>query len=443
MTERMQGRIVNVWTTPAATTLKASAAIGATVLSVDDASILNDDGDGGSLLIGSQVTTYTAVDDDAGTVTIPAPGLTAAADADDPVFVWSELYGMVDDRQWAAVEPAGKGDRADHIDAIVDDSVELTDGDRGKRGEACTLVRESGSDTWVVKRVFGRPRKARGMKAEAHDAYTLTAADKTAGTATIPLSHAPIDESVKLTFGTVPQEPSNYTVNYDAATITFPLAGWESAGRRFSMHYWYVRGPVKVPVPAAPVVIGSTTAEGSSGTLSLALPAGWQSGDLFVLAANFEAAVPASSSDTRIQGTVSTAAQGVKVFWGHLTASTSPIVVTGQAFRDAGVLSVYRDVTVSGSAVGTVPGRPIPAPQVASSGAVVVSVMTENAPVAGTAVTESGSSNYTRRANVAYGGRIAANFDRTATEVNNPASNFTMDGTDDIMYAVTLRLVTP
>lgn len=251
MTERIQGRIVNVWTTPAATTLNASAAIGATVLSVDDASIFNDDGDGGSLLVGTQVTTYTTVDDDAGTVTIPAPGLTVAADVDDSVTVWSELYGLEDSRQWASVEPAGKGDRADHIEAVVRDSLELVDGDRGKRGEACTLVRESGSDTWTVKGIHGRPRKARGLKAEANDAYTLTTNDVARGYATIPLSHSPIEESLKLTFGTVPQEPSNYTVNYDAKTITFPLEGWETAGLRISTHYWYQQGPVKPPISCA------------------------------------------------------------------------------------------------------------------------------------------------------------------------------------------------
>lgn len=86
---------------------------------------------------------------------------------------------------------------------------------------------------------------------EADDYYVLTAGDVTSGIATIPLSEEPEVESVVLVLGGVPQQPTEYTVNYEARTITFPLAGWETAGLRFWVHYAYQRISGGVIVPFA------------------------------------------------------------------------------------------------------------------------------------------------------------------------------------------------
>lgn len=243
---RAHGRITVVWTKDLGTTLTQDEAAGATVLHVDDVAPFNDDevfdedGNLGYLQVGAQTVGYTAVDDDASMITLAA-ALAADASQDDDVLVWDDLYGEVDTQQWAWVEPDG-GDRQDPYEVEVDDSFELVDGDRGKRGESCTIRRLPGSDVWTLVHVSGRPSKARGIRFESDDVYTLTTADIAAGSATLFLTHRPVDESVKLWWRTVAQEPTEYTVDYDAQTITLPLTGCERVGDRLWVHYSYRKG---------------------------------------------------------------------------------------------------------------------------------------------------------------------------------------------------------
>lgn len=235
--DRITGRLLRVWEESIGTSLTADAAVAATTLSVDDVSPFNDDGDGGWLQVGAQVIAYTTVDDDASTITLATAITTLVEDGED-VAVWNDLYDEVDTVQRAHVVVEGDDNNHDVIEAVVADTVsDLANGDRGKPRE--TVVLERDGDEWELIRVKGRPSKSRGHKYEADDTHTLTATDITAGTVTFPLTHRPLDESLKAWLGGVFQEPTEYTINYAAKTITWPLDGWESAGLRIAVHYAY------------------------------------------------------------------------------------------------------------------------------------------------------------------------------------------------------------
>lgn len=253
MSERATGRIVTVWTEEVATTLTEDATAGATVLYVDDCSVFNDDDEAGSLRIGSQVVSYTEVDDDAGTVTLAAP-LDDDADEDDTVAAWSDLYGEVDTRQYAMVDPDGR-DRGDFIQAEVGDGLDLADGDRGKRGESCTIVRERRTDEWLIEGVLGRPAASRGRRWEIDDSYELTSTAIADGEFRFQLTHVPVEESVQAVWEGITQPPTDYSVD-DNGLVIWPLDGHESEGDLFWFHYQWLKG---VTAPDAPTPAGTPT----------------------------------------------------------------------------------------------------------------------------------------------------------------------------------------
>lgn len=238
--DRATGRIVDVWTEESGTTLSADAAVGALVLNVDDAAVFEGDGEGGTLRVGDQVVAYTDVDDDAGTVTL-AEALTALIEADEDVIVWNTLYNEPDTVQYAHVVVDGYDHNHDPIEALVSDTIaDLANGGRGGLGESCVIVRDG--DVWELTRLSGRPSKARGLKFEADDAYTLTAVDIAAGTVTFPLSHRPLDESLTAVWGGVSVQPDEYAIDYAAQTITFGDLANCIAGDVLWVHYPYVLG---------------------------------------------------------------------------------------------------------------------------------------------------------------------------------------------------------
>lgn len=242
--ERRTGRILRVWEEAQGTSLTADAAATDTVLEVDDVSPFNDadsaaDGTLGWLLVGDETHAYTAVDDEASTITL-ATALSGAWSDGEDVVVWNELYAEVDTIQRAHVVVDGNDNNVDVIETVVSDALtDLPNGDRGGPREPCVIERDG--DEWVLIHAWGRPSLARGLKFEANDSYILTPDDVTAGTATIPLSQTPVDESLKLWWNTVWQEPTEYTVNIAEQTVTFPLDGFESAGQRVAVHYAYRR----------------------------------------------------------------------------------------------------------------------------------------------------------------------------------------------------------
>lgn len=252
---REHGRILSVETKVRGDALDEDALAGATTLVVGDAGDFDEDG--GWLTINGQVVEYTAVDDDEGIITL-ATGLTAAADEGDAVHLWDPLYEEVVDYQEAQVELDGEHDNPEPVVAEVAEGVgDLPEGDRGGPGESCTLHLVSDddeSDECEIVGVGGRPRKSQGMRAEADDNYVLTADDVAAGVFTWPLSHRPIDESVLAYWLSVAQRPTEYTVNYDDQTITWPLSGFEKAGDRFWVHYWY-RKDIKTAVVSSTVTV--------------------------------------------------------------------------------------------------------------------------------------------------------------------------------------------
>lgn len=280
--ERSTGRLINVWEPQVGTTLAADASAGATSITVDDPSCFDEAG--GSLYIGSQVVKYSTFDDETGVVTFAGTAtLTEAAATDDPVYRWSTLYNDVETVQKAEVAVEGDRDQADTLHVEVADTVTyLANGDRGLDGENCTIERDG--DVWRLISAHGRPSKARGVKFETDDAYTITDADVTAGTVTFSLSQQPITESLKLWWRTTFQPPTEYTVNESAQTVTMTLGSFVAAGDRIFVHYAYRRG--LGPAGVSPVVfsvVGYTVEYGFTAT-SIAWPSGTADGDLFVYA---------------------------------------------------------------------------------------------------------------------------------------------------------------
>lgn len=280
--KRMSGRILMVWTEETSTVLTQNEPAGTTVLHVDDVSVFNDDeerdpaGNLGYLRSGSQVVGYTAVDDDAGTVTLASP-LDDEAEQDDDVTVWDDLYDEPDTQQYAYVDPDGRGDKADPVKAEVLDAVELADGDRGRRGENCVLERERGSATWTLIAAGGRPHKARGRRWEDSDPYTLTAADVAVGAYTHVLRHQRVVEnSLQLSrFGLV-EDANSFTVDLDEGIVSGTLEGHERAGDSIGTHYQWIAGPSEervVPIEAYSAGLDNP----------IAIPAGVQAGDQVVV----------------------------------------------------------------------------------------------------------------------------------------------------------------
>lgn len=302
MSDRCRARVIRVKRDKHGAVLASAAAIGDTVLLVKDAGDLAfDDEAAGTLLVdddaGTQVT-YTDVeyveDTDQGDLTSPdtvtlSAALAVAIPADTQVWVYEDP----DD------DPADDGIVSDYVAICVpeddEDAAEL--GGRlhasipphmqdefppGRADARVVLEYDDDTDEWTVLRFRG---KARGLRFEADDSYTLTAADITAGAATIPLSHRPIDESLKLWWRTTFQPPTEYTVNASAQTVTMPLGSFVAEGDSIRVHYAYRRGLAPVGVsPVSFTQVGYTVGYGSDAT-TIAWPAGTQAGDLFIYAA--------------------------------------------------------------------------------------------------------------------------------------------------------------
>lgn len=320
------GRVLAVNRVKLGSELIGDHADGATVLTIDDGSDFDEDG--GWLSIGDQVIQYDSVDhndDDTADVVLADP-LDAAADDGDPVLLWDRSRDVQASEVYAEVELDGeKG--GDTIKALVAHHLvdELPEGIRGLVGESVRM--EEDGDDWIVVDVLGLSEAA-GMHAEANDSYSLTADDIAAGSVTVQLSHSPIGESVKAFAGTVFQEPTNYTVNYDGATVTWPLAGWEPSGLRLAFHYWYVRGlaHVALPKPAVdPSYIGYTSFEAtnSSTYTSVDLPTNSEDGDLLLLMVRGD-----SPSITDPRMTVIHDSGLWCLAYGYSTASTAPIAIS-------------------------------------------------------------------------------------------------------------------
>lgn len=152
MTETMHGHVTALIRQGDGDQLAADALAGATTLTVLDVADFSEDG--GQLRLGDVVYDYIAIDDDASTITLVAPGLTAPAATDDPVDVWDPeaeatvlefLATVVDDTTEDVIQAVVAHDLADR----------MADNIRGLVGES-VVCEEDGDGIWVLTRVLGR-----------------------------------------------------------------------------------------------------------------------------------------------------------------------------------------------------------------------------------------------------------------------------------------------
>lgn len=255
--ERMHGRILSVWTENPGTVLTADAAANTTVLVVDDVSAFNgassDDGPGGTLQVGDQVVAYTDIDDDASTITLAAPLPTAVtlASEDYDVLVWNDLYNQLDTVQRALVQPEGKRDQADAIEAVVADEVTgLVDFDRGGPGEHCELVRDG--DEWELTKVRGRPVAAKASSPILFTVDRWTMADTS--DQDLSLSQLPIAGSEHVYWNGIYQ-PTPQAWTRDGQVLH--LVGANSqVGDDIAIRYAYTPGIVTPPAIPDPAPVG-------------------------------------------------------------------------------------------------------------------------------------------------------------------------------------------
>lgn len=294
MSDRIRAKAIRVRVDKRGATLASTAAIGATTLLVSDAGDLTGDSmEAGTLLVDDDsgalldFTDVTFVEDtDPGdltspdTVTLAAP-LTAAITAGTELYAWETPDDADDDGVVAEVialcVPEGDQDAAESgepIRAVVPTHLQEAL-PPGRADAPVVLEYDDDADEWSVLRVRGR---SKARRAEADDAYTITSDDITAGTVTIPLSHPPIDESVKAFAGGVFQQPVNYTVDYAAGSVTWALDSTTPIGLRLAFHYWYVQ---RVGTPAFK---GSATAAVNSTSITVAVPSVRRDGDLLLIA---------------------------------------------------------------------------------------------------------------------------------------------------------------
>lgn len=339
--DRQTAKLLSVSESTVGTTLSADAALGATTLNVDDVSVFDESG---WLLVGSQVVAYTAIDDDAGTVTIADP-LVAAADTDDFVARWSKLYDEVETVLSAMVAVLGSRDQADTLTVEVADTlVDLPTGDRGRDGENCTI--ESDGDVWTLISASGRPSKARGIKHEPYDPHTLTDAEIVSGSFTHQLAHTGIafDRALLCFVNGVAYGPSNLNIDADSGVVTVTLGGWETVDEDVWFDYWYQKGPIAAAITPDPPptpeavnfsIVGSTGAHNNPSTTSAAWPADTEAGDLFVYACiarnTFTNACPDARADLAVDEVLSVF--NLRAWCGTVSDPSTPLVIhnTGSA----------------------------------------------------------------------------------------------------------------
>lgn len=340
--DRQTAKLLSVSEEIVGTTLSADAASGATTLSVDDVSVFDESG---WLMVGTQTIQYTAIDDDAGTVTL-ATALTSAADTDDPVYRYSKLYSDVETVLSAQVAVLGDRDQADELTVEVADWLDVPTGDRGGDGENCVI--ESDGDVWTLISAPGRPSKARGVRFESYEPpYAPTDAEMAAGTFTHQLLHRNIaaQHGLFTTVNGVALDAEWWSLNAATGQVTVTIPTWMSglaaADRVFDWPMYAYRGalaadiPEVTPPPApAPVnftVVGSLGDHNQPSTSSTAFPAGTTTGDLFIYACITRNGYTNLCPDSRAALWVNSTKgiyYTVKVWVGTVTSPATPLSIS-------------------------------------------------------------------------------------------------------------------
>lgn len=155
------GTVASVDTAPLGDNLTAAAAIGDTVITVDDTTDFDGE-NGGTVTLGGVLYGYTTIDDDTGAISLASP-LTAAAAVDDRVDVWDAAAGAAAVECRALVSMPDDVDAGDTIDAVVSIALVplLPEGIRDPgTGETVTLEERDGE--WVVTDVRGKAPQFNG-----------------------------------------------------------------------------------------------------------------------------------------------------------------------------------------------------------------------------------------------------------------------------------------
>lgn len=339
MSRYEHGRVLAVNEERLGSELVADHPAGSTALTVQDAADFDEDG--GWLSVNDQVVEYTGVDDDTGTIAL-ATATTALGEEGDRVWLWDELRSVVTTDKVAQVELDGDKDNADPLEAtiplhLLDD---LDEGIRGSRGESVLL--ELDGDEWRIVDVLGLV-EAGGLRFEANDSYVLTAADVTAGTATLLLSHEPVSESVVGIWAGVAQAPTEYAVDADARTVTWPLDDFTRAGDRLWVHYAYRRGSTASHI-SDPTFVGWTGQNNAQS--SIALPAGAEPGDLMVLGMSDTRNQPMPTCTDGRMAPLWLPLNGRQGYWVGTYDGGGPVAVSHTDNGCSG-LAVFRDCSVA------------------------------------------------------------------------------------------------
>lgn len=155
MSGEYAGTVLNVSAAPLGDVLAADAASGATTLYVTDTSDF-DPAEGGFLSINGETIQYTAVDDDAETITLVS-GISAGATADDAVYVWDVGLAEIAKEYRALVAVPGALGNDDALDVLVAQSLAplLPEGLRDPGTGESVVLEQQGTD-WVIIDVRGK-----------------------------------------------------------------------------------------------------------------------------------------------------------------------------------------------------------------------------------------------------------------------------------------------
>lgn len=181
--ETADGRIINVTAHLLGSNLTADAATGATVLQLVDAAVF-DELAGGSLQVGDVVYTYTAVDNDADTVTIP-DGVAVDAFEGDRVDVWDPVTSRVQREYRALVALPGALDNDDSVDAALSQALALQLGEGSREpGEGESVILELRGTEWVIIDAVGMEATSNILTGAQAGADSTSITSTTAGSGT-------------------------------------------------------------------------------------------------------------------------------------------------------------------------------------------------------------------------------------------------------------------
>jgi len=275
------GRIVSVDLVEFGDVLTADTATGATALVLEDAADFDETG--GQLTLGDIIYTYSAVDDETGTITLATATLADAVEG-DAVKVYDPNLQAVSTEKVALVEVRGDHGNVDMLMCQVSLHLvdQLAEGVRGGRGESVKL--ELDGPDWVVVDVLGQ--SSAGSAGDGSGSQLLAEQDSTTvalllDSQSILLKHVPVLNSEHVYWNGVYQPGSEWTRAGQTVTIPDPT-GLARIGDELVCEYLYTGVRVDPADPSA-FVVGSTEFDPAEGFNTIDLPAATQAGDIIVL----------------------------------------------------------------------------------------------------------------------------------------------------------------